>query len=379
MKHQKTLMQLFTLLLSGALLLTGCGPETNIGDTHLTNTESNRISLTTEACRKLTAASVEYITVDESIGDLETESDPDSLDPEEIAEQIQNDDTLSQAFKDFLLGKQSATIGKDADLEQFSFGSPLSPGQSASMEDICNMIESGSKGAEHTLTGITYGLLDCGNDGQKELAIQYYYVWSHILTTMTLVLYEENGSLTINFAGWESYRSWSGLYTDGCYRSGGSGAAWYQYESYGILDSTGRLRTIYKLQTFWADHRPNIDPDKQAELDYFGYSSIDQITQADDEAIDDLLEDLRLEIYTIGSETYLNCHPESDSNASDKLSLPYYLSLCEENGVKFYTDAEIDALIEKNQASLGFADRKDGHEHQLLEWKPLFGDGSYLN
>ena len=295
----------------------------------------------------------------------------------ETVEQIKNDNRLSPALKGYLLGQETAVIGADVNFDRFA--SPIASGQSATIQDMYNMIESGDpfviRGNHHTLlTEVSYGLLDCGMDGKFELAIRYDYL-NHSQTGMIAVICEDQGTLTLSFVGYDTYRYYSFLRTDGCYFTDNSGGASDHFNTYDILDATGRAKNIYELHTtFWFGRHSTIDPERLAMRDYFGYDSVDEITEEDEKIIDDLIDPLGLEIYTMGTETYLNCYPKSDPDADDKLSLPYYLSLCEKNGVVFYSDEEIAALIDKRISDLGFRKWTGDHPHEYIELEHLIGD-----
>lgn len=170
-----------------------------------------------------------------------------STDPSpETVTQIQNDDSLSQAFKDYLLGEKTALIGQDVAFSSYFFASPIAAGQSASIQDIYAMIENGV-GADNYLTDVTYGLIDCGMDGKPELVVEYIYSVGPSLEIMTTVLYEKDDALVMTFENEYTYlsRSSSELYADGCFITDSTGGATFNINTYGILDATGRLKEIY--------------------------------------------------------------------------------------------------------------------------------------
>ncbi|MCH5280771.1 MAG: hypothetical protein J1E61_04820 [Lachnospiraceae bacterium] len=295
----------------------------------------------------------------------------------ETMEQIKNDNRLSLALKGYLLGQETAVIGADVNFDRFA--SPIASGQSATIQDMYNMIESGDNlviGKDHhtLLTEVRYGLLDCGMDGKFELIIQYDLFYNGFSWNMSTVICEDQGTLTLSFVGDDTYRYYSYMCTDGCYFTDNSSSNVDHFSTYDILDATGSAKNIYELYTtFWFGRHSIIDPDKLAMRDYFGYDSVDEITEADEKIIDDLLDPIGLDIYTMGTETYLNCHTKSDPNADDKLSLPYYLSLCEKNGTVFYSDEEVNALINQRMSDLGFRKWTGDHPHEYIEWKHLIG------
>ncbi|MCH5280772.1 MAG: hypothetical protein J1E61_04825 [Lachnospiraceae bacterium] len=96
-----------------------------------------------------------------------------------MIEQIQNDDALSPAMKDYLLGNRTALIGSDVEFKDIK--EPPLPGESVS-------------------------------------------------------LHEEDGMLSLNFTtDWISYKTYSFLYKNGCYFYGGPNSPQYRYQAYGIL------------------------------------------------------------------------------------------------------------------------------------------------
>ena len=295
-----------------------------------------------------------------------------ALDPAAKA-QITNDDTLPQIIKDYLLENDTAVIGKDVDFENihtFSFSSPIPSGQSGTLQDMIQMINSSSH-QDYFLTTIKYGILDCGMDKKPDLALQFIFKVGNIDTcVMTTVLHEENGVLTMNFADQDWSRSWSVLYQDGYYASGGSGGASTHYYSYFVLDKSGRAQSLYACEVEGYGYTKLIhggDP----HLDYFGYESADEFTFEDQEELNDLLIGVGACDYTIGKETY-NAY-SIDSEVSDKEGILHYISLCEENGARFYSVEEIRNLIDKRAASLGFPDWNTGHEEaDEVEFHTLF-------
>ena len=297
-----------------------------------------------------------------------------STDPSpETVTQIQNDDTLPQAFKDYLLGEKPALIGQDVVFDSYILASPIPAGHSASIQDMYAMIENGD-GVDIYLTDVKYGLIDCGMDGKPELAVEYNYYYEHNWDVMTTVLSEQNGSLTLNFNGGYGYRSYSCLYADGRYLTDHSDGANMHSYTYDILDKTGRAKSIYVLKSIIHPYLPN-DRDLPAMRDYFGYDSVDEVTKEDKEIIDDLADHLEFDIYKIGTETYTVPLYDPVPDPDDKLSLPYYLSLCEKNGTVFYSTEEIEELIEERKAALGFAGWKESSPKEEISWNILLGDG----
>ena len=307
------------------------------------------------------------------------------LDPE-MVEQIQKDDALSPALKDYLLGNAAAVIGKDVDFENiyrepFST-SPIPSGQSATIQDICDMIKAGDNRYSHPqayyLLNIKYGILDCGMDGTPDLAVQYYFTTPSLGTHMTTIIHEENGKLTLNCAEESGYRSGSILYRDGYFISYGASGADVHGLDCSILNKSGRLQEIYSYIVYTrGTELQYIDPDDLAKQDYFGYEEGGKPSYTEEEDFKEMLIKLGIYEYTIGDKTYLYTYPESDPDDTDHKSLPYYLSLCEKHGASICTGEEIDKLITDHMASLGFSDWKapgEYTEEDEVEWQLLLGN-----
>lgn len=278
---------------------------------------------------------------------------------------IKNDDTLPKIFKDFLLGEATAVIGEDIDFENiyaFSFSSPIPSGQAGTLQDMMQMIDNGGSHGGYFLTTVKYGILDCGMDGNPDLALQFIFGVGNIDTcVMTTVLHEENGILTMNFANQDWSRSWSVLYQDGYYIDGGSGGAATEIFCYYVLDKSGRTQLLYECTDHW-DSYISLTGGAQAKLDYFDYESEDEFTMADQEKLQNILKYVVSCDYTVGENTYNSYCISPKASDEEKESISNYISLCEENGARFYSIEDIKKAIDKRAASLGFSDWNIDHE-----------------
>lgn len=305
------------------------------------------------------------------------------LDPE-MVEQIQNDDALSPALKDYLLGNAAAVIGKDVDFENiypYPFStSPIPSGQSATIQDMCDMIKAGREyWGNYYLSSIKYAILDCGMDGSPDLALQYIFIdGPRDDAHMTTIIHEENGELTLSYADEDWARDHSLLYRDGYFIDFGAAGADVHVLDCSILNKSGRLQEIYSYIVYTrGTELQYIDPDDLAKQDYFGYEEGGEPSYTEEEDFKEMLIKLGIYEYTIGDKTYLYTYPESDPDDTDHKSLPYYLSLCEKHGASICTGEEIDKLITGHMASLGFSDWKapgEYTEEDEVEWLLLLGN-----
>ncbi|MCH5280767.1 MAG: hypothetical protein J1E61_04800 [Lachnospiraceae bacterium] len=314
---------------------------------------------------------------------LETVPDP------ETAMAIQNDDALSLAFQDYLLGTGTAVIGKTVDFESLYHTFPTFPavGDSVSLNDISQMINNEERSNPYHLTNIRYALLDCGMDGKPELALQYVFELNpHSFTRMlTMILQEQNDKLVITYVldndSNERY-AFTTLYQDGLYIRGAQDSdraiTAYHYR-FGFFDRSGNLVDVYDRNMSLGDSGlPYVDPDLKAILTYFSYDDASQITDDDRKTIEDLIGNLKVDEYIIGTDTYLSCYPKSNPDSPNRQSLSYYLSLCEKAGTRFYSNEEIDRSIAGHASALGFSDRKpvnDRTPEDEVAWQLLLGSG----
>lgn len=303
------------------------------------------------------------------------------LDPE-MVEQIQKDDALSPALKDYLLGNAAAVIGKDVDFENIQgepfTNSPIPSGQSATIQDMCDMIKAGHESRDYNLFNINYAILDCGMDGTPDLAVRYCFGAPRYARFMVTIIHEENGVLTLSYAHEDGERSWYELYRDGYFRYGGSGGADNHYFHYAIFDKSGNLKDIYDCHaTLGSGGLEYIDPDGLITQEFYAFYEGREHPWIYEEDYEEMIGDLEVDEYTIGGKTYWSTYPESDPEDTSHKSLPYYLSLCEEHGTSFYTYEEIDRLVKERMASLGFSDWKAYREHteeDEVEWLLLLGN-----
>ena len=277
----------------------------------------------------------------------------------EIIGQISDNSSLSQAFRDYLLGNETAVIGEETDFTDsavFSFGTPLRSGQSASFGDMCDMITSGTSDNEPGyLMWVGYGLLDCGMDGKPELAVCYRYFNAKRSSGKYLItiLRKENNTLVMTYA-YQTVDENPYLYKDGYlhYITPND----YLY-CCGYLDASGMLRYIYTRH-----HILHSDV-----LEYLG--------EVDEDLQKLIKECVNIELYSLGDETY-SCYWINDYYASDEQQeeLSAYLSSYSENGIKLYSEEEIDRLITRHVTSLGLKKPVDRTEDDEVEWYILLSN-----
>lgn len=297
-----------------------------------------------------------------------------TLDPA-AAEKVRADNALPQGFKDFLLGNDTAVIGENLDFNNmwaFGFDNPLLPGDSFSLQDMCDMIDNG--GSTYHMIGVKYGLLDCGMDDKPDLALLFtFQEGPRDIIDMTTVLHEEDGVLTMNFAGQAWHRSWTELYQDGFYESGGAGGAGTHHYRYGVLDASGSLIKIYDCTAdIGYGGFENIDGRSKAMLDFFGYDTRDEFTSENERKIIHITGNMEVDTITIQGHTYLSCYFDPEADPKELEELKYLLSLCEKNGGVLYSNEEIERIIAKRMDALGVsAWNRDRTEENLVVWNTL--------
>ena len=297
-----------------------------------------------------------------------------------IEEQIKNDPALEDAFKDYLLDGESALLGENIDFTDlegygYPFSSPLMAGDSAAIQDVCDMINKGDF-FPYYLTDVEYALLDCGMDGRPELAVRYYYHYDEYTSIMlTTVLREENDTIVMTHK--EQYylendriRNQLTLYPDGCYVSKVfDGAKDYNY-CYGVLDESGTPIGIY--HHYFCSGPPVIYYIDEPYSALHSLLETEELSVDDWHYIDELTRPLELNVYFFGQDTYLTYSIREDASEEYKQTLSDYISLCEENGAVFYSDEEIEKRIRRQADTLGFSEYEFPHpKEDEVKWHTL--------
>lgn len=200
---------------------------------------------------------------------------------------------------------------------------------------------------------IQYTYLDCGNDGMEELAIRFVGLGIYDPddeSDLTMIITCKNDFLEVVY----SCESWARSYTSplyhGCIPSSGSAGAGDHPFDLHYLDENGNLHTVYDAEALggWWIRDINADiydtafasGEPSAEVVHYQIDDTDYyVMQSYDTSIDSLCEE--------------------------------YVSLCEQNGMLFVSEEELDELIEQRAKELGI--ESDWMSEEELSWNSWWG------
>lgn len=197
-------------------------------------------------------------------GQSQTESDEENsaketeakdLESSENTDDVSVDDSASMdRYEKFLAGNEKMFISK-VNLGMDSWGDftpSLQADGSYTIEEFLQAFFADRAGyymQSYTVNELDYAYVDCGQDGRKELALNFYPSINGEEYSVILLVKDVNGRLELCFWTEDGYRSFNRINQDGIISRGGSGGAsnWYD-SSYGI-DGEGNSFLIYEQQT----------------------------------------------------------------------------------------------------------------------------------
>ena len=214
--------KLIGIMLACAFLVSACGTDQkNAG-------EGSSLEATTEEASKDTSEDVQ--TSDETTAEA---------------------DTVEATYANFLANKAKVHINQDRDFGTY-FSFEKDKDLSYTLEELTNVIISNYlgqfEGAKIELEGIEYSYLDCGNDGNEELAVCIHTPsledWAEYL-----IIKEIDGKLECLYSneGWS--RSRVGINKYGYIYGDGSGGASNHYFEKSYIDAHGNWHYIYGDET----------------------------------------------------------------------------------------------------------------------------------
>lgn len=197
---------------------------------------------------------------------------------------------------------------------------------------------------------IQYTYLDCGNDGVEEIAIRFVGLGSgRDDDNLTMIITCKDNSLEVVHSYESLYRSivWS-LY-HGCIPSSGSAGVGNHPFDMQYLDADGNLHMVYDARALGGYDFRDIEPDIYDAV--FSSSPDAEVTH-----------------YEIDGADYYVMH--SYDTSVDSLC-EEYVSLCEQKGMRFVSDEEIDELIAEYAEKLGI--EYDWMFEEEVEWNSWWG------
>ena len=173
--------------------------------------------------------------------------------------------------------------------------------------------------------------IDCGDDGSKELVISVTEELNYEPIESIYVISFYEGHLYLRFLTQSSSRSYTSIGDNGYILDGGSSSEYVEIINEAFLDSDIIFHYIYQLKKVSGE----------GLRDYF--------TDIDEEAE----ELLTIYIYNIDGETYYVAYYDyieviKEADHTD------FMKACEEQGIVFSLQEDIDELIEEQKSSNGF-------------------------
>lgn len=272
------------------------------------------------------------------------------------------DDTASMELYDkFLAGTEKMYISK-VNLGMDSWGDftpSLQADGSYTIEEFLQAFFSDRAGyymQSYTVNELDYAYVDCGVDGRKELALNFFPSINGEEYSVILLVKDVSGRLELCFWTEDGYRSYNRINTKGVISRGGSGGAsnWYD-SSYGI-DAEGNSFLIYEQQTcgcydlYYSDvdfgeiaSSLNVDDISILRYSFDGYNA----EEYDEESYKKYMEDCYYS-YT--------CYPEPETAEEietfygDKSSYTKFMKLLTDN---LYKPDEMEKVMAEKLAEKG--------------------------
>lgn len=270
--------------------------------------------------------------------------------------------TETEAYEAFLSGKCSLTVSNfdETAITKLS----LREGQEYCLYDILNRLRNEIYEGDDYLQNnfgidVSYAYIDCENDGSKELALQFstYIGMDENITTYVINYEDSQLQLCYGMDAWSRSRRTMNQYGY-VWADGSGGAAHSLGEEYAVREN-GTVLPV--LEWEWADIYGGFLYDYKTALKLY------EIRDSWYDNNDGSLSGLGFCLYVMGDDEYLQyAYNETSDNKEDFLN---FIQSCEEAGIHFYSDKEINDLIAQRREELNVTDlAKDENE---IEWVAL--------
>lgn len=340
MKMKKKILILVLSMTMTGTILSGCGKETPEESSVFENIDASDKAETSESDQSAT-----------------TETQPSDNTSEGANETPASTGDL---YEDFKTGAAKAKYTKSGDRASYlTLSEVLKDGESYSLPEINEKLQSGGSYSFKANGDATYRMIDCGNDGNKELLYQQEFTADDMggeVFTLFMILKDMGGELKICYDQDMWSRSDVTINDDGTiYGSGSGGAALHVYD-FAYVDAKGDYHFYYGSEeniTPFGDFYYNVngesksislegldtdhliintyyfEPEYEKRNDYVSFNMIDDnynlVTKDED--------------YTDSNEVY------------KRLS---------ENGIKVYKNLELANLLHDRAVEIGYPDTSDG-------------------
>lgn len=209
----------------------------------------------------------------------------------------------------------------------------------------------------NTVGEVQYALIDCGNDGKKQLALRACELGIYSPrddSSLTMVFDYKDGNVVIIYAVDTWARRYNEVYKNGYAYGYGSGGAYCHYAWEGIIGADGIYRKSYEC------HMEN--GEGLAGMSHYG----DNRNPGEDWSFNvDFYE------YTINDEMfYAYCIADDATDEEREIILNYIRDNEDRMGVSFLTDDEAWELVEKNRKRIRITEETDSEENEI-DWRTL--------
>ena len=308
----------------------------------------------------------------------EESTEKQSTEEQKSAEDGYKEDS-SDIYQRFLDGKEPVYFREADRFEGYDLSLSVETETPYELKDICeiiNTVKNGNLSLDEFGEHISYANIDCGADGNPELAVNFYNLAAPVSDEVTLIIKDVDGRLEVCYIMQPYYRETWEL------------ANVYGMVSYHVAAGTGVDGNFEGYID--ADGIHHIVWDEFNDYNfYYVYNFSENIPYEvpDDEMI--VLKTFTFEMGTPGQDPDLKQYPDVkqyDVLASLDLTMPgdnyntenstvdidgLSRAVAEETGREFYSLEDIRAMIEAREAELGLTDEiKNG---PMVEWLPFTG------
>lgn len=269
------------------------------------------------------------------------------------------------AYEEFLTGKRTAKIAKNCYTDISYIGGTITDSATKEEKDGLSLKELyeqlSDEIVENRGTGsigrMEYALINCGDDGKKQLALRAYGVNIYEPnddSDLTMVFDYQDGAIVMVYAVDSWVRSENTLYQNGYVFGGGSGGAASHYVWEGIIGADGVYHKVYDCHI-------------ETGQGLYGMSSCYEVWDSSD---NDAFPAEFCE-YEINGETIYSYYIlDSVTEEERKIVTDYIKDNEARMGIRFLTNDEALARVEKNRTALGVTEEMDAEENKIA-WKTI--------
>ena len=261
-----------------------------------------------------------------------------------------------KAYEEFLTGKRTAKVSNNFHADTSYIGETITDNPSDEekngffLNDLMTRITAEmreGRGEDRNMKRMEYALIDCGNDGKKQLALRAYGLGIYSEnddSDLTMVFDYRNGTLSMIYAVDSWARSTTELFKNGYVLGSGSSGATSLHVWEGIIKADGIYYASY-------------DCDIEVKETWDENGNCNYSAEYDD--------------FVINGETIYSYYIlEGATEAGKKTVMNDIKDIEARSGIHFLTSDEAWARVEKNRKALGITDEMDADENRIT-WKTL--------